>query len=240
MAVRLTSVLKRLELPPNLVATLVLVATENRPGSPRAASRAARIRHCRSSASGRRSWSPTASPIATSRRRCRSLSARQARWHSPLSEPPRQRASSPRATGRVAAAPEDRAHRDRPGRLGGPSPCSGSRAWPKELAAWRRTPTTSTRLVASRWSTLRSVSDGTRRDPREHGGSSGQTDPPASKCPSTRCRATSGRDAADVPPEPWAPVVAHDGIFRLSLITCSACRSNGSGRSRSPSRPSPS
>ena len=24
---------------------------------------------------------------------------------------------------------------------------------------------------------------------------------------------------ADVPPEPWAPLIAHDGIFRLSLIS---------------------
>jgi broad specificity phosphatase PhoE len=92
--------------------------------------------------------------------------------------------------------------------------------WADELAAWRRAPATSNaphgeRLVdaAARVRNALGVItadlDSTAL-PRQTANIALAFDP----VPGYDKRPT----AADVPPEPWAPIVAHDGIFRLCLI----------------------
>ncbi len=92
--------------------------------------------------------------------------------------------------------------------------------WPQELDAWRRMPATShapggealtnaaERVGIGLTQIVASLTNKTAP------GDAGNVEMPYDPVPGYERTTT----PADLPAEPWAPVVAHDGIFRLSLI----------------------
>ncbi len=94
--------------------------------------------------------------------------------------------------------------------------------WPAELTAWRRSPATShapggesLRDASARVRTgLTDVLDAMRSQALSNQPSRTSLTP----LPESPVPGYSNPGAADGPPEPWALLVAHDGIFRLALM----------------------
>ena len=216
------AVLSRLELPPNLVATLVLVrhgestwvaegrfqGRQDPPlselGKRQAELVAIRLAH-------RDEQTPLPIPVGSP----------SAVWHSPLSRAAETaRAVADAQPGPVPLRPIEGLTEIAQGDWEGqPLPVVRER-WADELAAWRRTPHISN---APGGETLVDASERVRhalteivvsianaQQPAQAGNIVAPYDPVPGYERAAR--------TADFPPEPWAPLVAHDGIFRLCLI----------------------
>ena len=216
------TVLKRLELPERLVATLVLVrhgestwvaegrfqGRQDPPlselGVRQAQLVAKRLAH-------RDEQTPLPIPVGLP----------SAVWHSPLSRAAdTARALADAQPGPVPLRAADGLTEIAQGEWEGQPATVVRDRWAEELAAWRRTPATANapggeKLVDACERVREALTEiaaslANSASPSEAGNIVSTFDP----VPGYEKIATT----ADVPPEPWAPVVAHDGIFRLCLI----------------------
>ena len=91
--------------------------------------------------------------------------------------------------------------------------------WAAELAAWRRTPAPATHPAASRSPKPRSASARALDDHRFRVADAGRNRRETGQYPRSFVQGYADPDASGRPLEPWAVLVAHDGIFRVLVLT---------------------